>query len=131
MAAKPLHMTGSGYPQVSILKAGIRCRCPRCGQGKLYSRFLQVVETCAVCGLPLRENDSGDGPAVFIIFVMGFIVVPGALVLELLAAPPMWLHMLVWIPIIVTGSAALLRPFKAVFIAIQFKHRVRDNDRGD
>jgi uncharacterized protein (DUF983 family) len=124
-------MTGAGYPSVSILKAGIRCRCPRCGQGKLYSGFLQVAADCTVCGLPLRENDSGDGPAVFIIFIMGFVVVGGALALELAAGPPMWLHMLIWIPIIVIGSAALLRPFKAAFIAIQFKHKVDGYGRAD
>jgi uncharacterized protein (DUF983 family) len=81
--------------------------------------------------MPLRENDSGDGPAVFIILIMGFVVVAGALALELIAGPPMWLHMVVWIPIIVIGSAALLRPFKAAFIAIQFKHKVHDYGRTD
>lgn len=79
----------------------------------------------------MRENDSGDGPAVFIIFIMGFVVVGGALALELTAGPPMWLHMLIWIPVIVIGSAALLRPFKATFIAIQFKHKVHDYGRTD
>ena len=79
----------------------------------------------------MRENGSGDGPAVFIIFIMGFIVVAGALALELAAGPPMWLHMLIWIPIIVIGSALLLRPFKATFIAIQFKHKVDGYGRTD
>jgi uncharacterized protein (DUF983 family) len=122
-------MTGAGYPPISILKAGVRCRCPRCGQGKLYSGFLEVAEVCVACGLTLRENDNGDGPAVFIILIMGFVVVAGALALELVAGPPMWLHMLIWIPIIMIGSAALLRPFKAVFIAIQFKHKVQGYGR--
>ncbi len=124
-------MTDGVHHQVSVFRAGLGCRCPRCGRGKLYSGFLQVADRCSICGLEMREHDSGDGPAVFIMFIMGFIVVGGALGLELSIEPPMWLHMFLWIPTIIIGSAVLLRPFKATFIALQFKHKVYDYGRSD
>ena len=80
------------YPRLSPFRAGLACKCPRCGRGPLYSGFLTVAERCSVCGLDLQEADSGDGPAVFIIFILGILVVPLALLFEAKVAPPMWLH---------------------------------------
>ena len=80
------------YPYRSPIATGLACRCPRCGQGRLYGGFLTVAETCDVCGLDLRKADSGDGPAVFIIFILGVLVVPLALLFEAQVAPPLWLH---------------------------------------
>ena len=56
-------MDGTDYPPVSPLKAGLACRCPRCGRGKLFSGYLTVGAPCGVCGLDLSDHDSGDGPA--------------------------------------------------------------------
>ena len=76
-------MSGTGHnPQRPAFAAGLACRCPRCGQGPLYSGFLSVAERCDVCRLDLQKADSGDGPAVFIIFILGFLVVPLALLFE-------------------------------------------------
>jgi uncharacterized protein (DUF983 family) len=112
--------------RVSPFTAGLRCRCPRCGEGKLYAGVLQVSETCGVCGLDLRKADSGDGPAVFIILILGAIVVPLAFILETAAGPPLWLHALIWPVVIFGGAIALLRPAKALLIALQFKHKAAD-----
>jgi uncharacterized protein (DUF983 family) len=114
------------YPRRSPLATGLACRCPRCGQGALFTGFLTVTERCAVCGLDLRKADSGDGPAVFIILILGFLVVPMALLAEVKFEPPMWLHMVVWPPLILGGSLALLRPMKGVLIALQFHHKASD-----
>ena len=113
---------GTAHRPVSAVKAGLACRCPRCGRGKLFAGYLTVADVCSVCGLDLGAADSGDGPAVFVILVVGAIVVAAALVSENLFAPPIWLHMVVWIPVILGLSLWLLRPFKAVLIALQFKH---------
>ncbi len=78
---------------VSIVRAGLLCRCPRCGRGKLFSGFLSIAPACGVCGLDLGDHDSGDGPAV---------------------------------PLIPAGSLGLLRPFKAILVALRFRHRARD-----
>lgn len=102
--------------------AGLRARCPRCGQGRLFAGFLRLAPGCEVCGLDYAAADSGDGPAVFVMFLVGALVVPAALFLELAAQPPLWLHMVIWLPLAVVLSLAFLRPFKATLIALQFRH---------
>lgn len=110
-------------PSVSPVRAGLTGRCPRCGRGRLYAGFLEVAERCAACGLDLRKADSGDGPAVFLIFILGAIVVPLALLLEAKAAPPMWLNVVIWPIVILGGSIGLLRPMKGLLIALQYHHK--------
>ena len=117
----------SQWPRVSPVSAGLACKCPRCGRGSLYAGFLTVAERCAQCGFNLKKADSGDGPAVFIIFIMGAVVVPFALLLESLVAPPMWLHMVIWAPVIIGGSVLLLRPMKGLLIALQFHHKASES----
>ncbi|MBM3571770.1 MAG: DUF983 domain-containing protein [Alphaproteobacteria bacterium] len=114
---------------VSSLTAGLSRRCRRCGQRKLYGGFLTVAEICARCGLALHRHDSGDGPAVFIIVILGFVVVGAALWVEVKFAPSYWIHALLWPPLILGGSLALLRPLKAYMIALQHRHRAEDYDR--
>jgi uncharacterized protein (DUF983 family) len=89
----------------------------------LFSGFLTVVERCESCGVDLRAHDTGDGPAVFIILILGFVVVGAALVTEIKYEPPLWLHALLWPPVIVVGALALLRPFKGVMVALAYRHR--------
>ncbi len=114
---------------VSPLAAGLGCRCPSCGRGKLFQGYLTVRERCEACGADLRKADSGDGPAVFLIFIVGALVVPLAFWLESSAQPPIWVHMLVW-PVFILGlSLLLLRPAKALLIALQFKHRASEGGR--
>jgi len=113
---------------VSPFFAGLRCRCPACGTGKLFGGFLKVVSACDHCGQDLSAHEEGDGPAVFIILVMGAIVVGLALWTEIKYQPPLWLHAVLWGPLILVGSLAMLRPFKATIIALQFKHRREDYD---
>jgi len=109
---------------VSPWSAGLRCRCPRCGDGALFAGVLpEVRERCESCGLDLRAQDSGDGPAVFVILILGALIVAGAFTLEKIAAPSLWLHLAIWLPATVIGAIALLRPFKATLIALQYRHR--------
>ncbi|MCP4329012.1 MAG: DUF983 domain-containing protein [Alphaproteobacteria bacterium] len=115
-------MTEPYYPAISPLTAGLGCRCPRCGRGRLYSGYLTVAETCAECGLDLRAHDSGDGPAVFIILILGFVVVFLAIMVEVFFTPPYWVHVVLWPPIVIGLSLLMLRPLKAMLIALQFKH---------
>lgn len=116
------------YPPVSPFAAGIACRCPRCGAGPLFRGFLTVAPRCGRCELDLSSQDSGDGPAVLIILLLGFVVVGLALSLEAVFAPPLWLHAVLWPPLILGGSLAMLRPLKATMIALQFRHRREDFD---
>jgi uncharacterized protein (DUF983 family) len=107
-------------PLVSPFSAGFRCRCPRCGDGALFSGFLQVADRCDVCGLDYHFVDSGDGPAVFVIFAVAPLVMILAFVTEALFHPAPWMHLVLWIPAVIILSLALLRPFKATMIAIQY-----------
>ncbi|HMD64073.1 MAG TPA: DUF983 domain-containing protein [Stellaceae bacterium] len=120
--------TGAGphnsFPPVSPLRAALGCRCPRCGKGKLFAGLLSVRPACEVCGLDLSAQDAGDGPAVFVIFFLGLIVVGLAALVEIRFAPPMWVHLLLWTPFIVVGALAMLRPLKAGLIALQYRHHL-------
>ncbi|MGE0658310.1 MAG: DUF983 domain-containing protein [Reyranellaceae bacterium] len=121
---------GGDWPPLSALRTGLACRCPRCGRGRLYRGYLKVVDSCSECGLDLRAHDSGDGPAVFIIFILGFIVVPLAVWTEFRFEPPTWLHVLVWPLVLLGGTFALLPPLKGIMVAQQYRHRsTADEDR--
>lgn len=115
----------------SPIATGIACKCPRCGRGRLFAGFLTVAARCEHCDLDLSKQDSGDGPAVFIIFILGMIVVPLALLVETSLEPPQWVHFLLWPPVILGGALALLRPFKGVMIALQYKHKASEGGSVD
>lgn len=123
-------MSQAGLP-VSPFWAGLRCRCPRCGTGRLYKGLLAVNDTCSNCGLDLKAEDSGDGPAVFVIFIIGPIAVGLAFWLEMAVSPPYWVHAALWPPLVLVGSILLLRPLKALLIAIQYRHKASDTGRSD
>ncbi|HYC04105.1 MAG TPA: DUF983 domain-containing protein [Azospirillaceae bacterium] len=112
--------------EISPIQAGLRCRCPRCGRGGLYRGYLDVVDRCAVCGLELARNDSGDGPAVFLIFILGFSVVPLALWLAFSVDWPLWAHAILWSAVILGVTLGMLRPAKAFVLALQYRHRRAD-----
>ena len=106
--------------QISPFLAGLRCKCPRCGKGSLFTGFLTIREKCPVCGLNYSFADSGDGPAVFIMLIVGFIVTGGALLVEAIYSPPYWVHAALWFPLAIGLSLGILRPFKATLIALQY-----------
>lgn len=110
------------WPQLSPFSTGIACRCPRCGQGRLFRNLLEVRETCEVCGLDLSPHDTGDGAAVFVILFLGAIVTTLAILLETTYHPPIWVHLVVWIPTITILSILMLRPFKATLIGLHYKN---------
>ena len=113
----------SGRSELAPFIAGARGRCPNCGQGKLFEGFLKVTPVCPACGFDLASSDSGDGPAVFVIIIVGFIAVFGALFTEVAYQPPVWVPLVVWIPAAAILSLALLRPMKGLIIAAHVRHR--------
>jgi len=110
------------YPPVSLITAAFLCRCPRCGRGKVFRGLLDVVPRCAVCGLDISAQDAGDGPAVFVILILGAVVVLLAALVEIKFAPPIWVHIVLWLPTTLVGAILLLRPLKAGLIALQYRH---------
>jgi len=112
----------SGEP--SPLQAALLCRCPRCGVGGIYQGLLKVAERCPSCGLDLRAEDAGDGPAVFVILILGAVIMIAMVFVELKFEPPIWVHFVVWPPLILGGAIWLLRVLKAGLIALQYRHRL-------
>ena len=113
-------------PVVDPFAAGMKGRCPRCGEGRLFSRFLTVAPYCGGCGLDNSFADAGDGPAVFVILIIGFIVVGLALWSEVSYGAPLWLHFLLWIPLTLILSLTGLRLIKGVLIALQYRNRAAE-----
>lgn len=111
--------------------AGLKCRCPNCGKGPLFSGFLKVRERCESCGADLSAADSGDGPVVFILLIVGAVGCFGLLFTEMNFHPPIWLELLIWLPLTGAMTLGALRPFKAVLIALQFHNRASEARRDD
>ena len=112
------------FPAVSVTRVALGCRCPRCGKGRLFAGLLRVRPKCVICGLDLSTQDAGDGPAVFVILFLGLIVVALAGFVEIRFSPPIWVHLALWTPLIFGGAVAMLRPFKAGLIALQYRHHL-------
>jgi len=108
---------------VSPIAAGLRCRCPSCGEGRVFSGFLTFKSRCEACDADLSIADAGDGPAFFVMFAALIVIVPTAMFTELAFSPPGWVHFLIWPPITLAFCLALLRPFKATLFALQWKNR--------
>ncbi|MGE5163011.1 MAG: DUF983 domain-containing protein [Sphingobacteriales bacterium] len=113
---------------------GLRGRCPRCGEGRLFRGFLSLRPACDYCKLDYGFADAGDGPAVFVILIGGGIVVFAALMTEMLYQPPYWLHAMLWLPLILIVTLAPLRLLKGLLIALQYHHKAAEGRlerRGD
>ncbi|MEW5704504.1 MAG: DUF983 domain-containing protein [Pseudomonadota bacterium] len=115
-------------PIPSPIRAGLARRCPRCGKGKLFQAYLKVADRCSVCGLDFSTFEKADGPAVFIILILGFLVVGLALVVEALYQPPFWVHALLWLPLVLGGVYVMLPPLKGWIVAAHYKYL--SNQRG-
>lgn len=108
--------------QPNPILSGLVCRCPRCGKGKLFSGYLKLADACDQCGLDYDFADSGDGPAVFVIFLVAPLVILLALVVGSLVTIQPWMHLVLWLPTTVILSVLLLPPFKGVLVDLQYKH---------
>jgi uncharacterized protein (DUF983 family) len=113
-------------PPPNPILAGLTGRCPRCGKGKLFAGFLSLPRRCEACGLDYSFVDSGDGPAVFVMFFAGFVVLGAAIVVEVLYQPPFWVHAALWAPLILLTTIAPLRPLKGLLIALQHHHKAAE-----
>jgi uncharacterized protein (DUF983 family) len=117
------------WPALSPVATGFACACPRCGQGRLFDGLLMPANRCRNCGLDYSFIDSGDGPAVFVILILGIVVLGLALIVETVLEPPLWLHVVIWIPFVTVASLWALRIAKAMMIALQFQISAREARR--
>lgn len=114
------------YPAVSPISAGLRGLCPRCGKGHVFKGFLTTRPACEICGLDLAFVDTGDGPAFFVMSIVGIVVVGLALWVEFTFEPAIWLHMVMWFALTGILSMALVRPLKGVLAALQYHHKAEE-----
>ncbi|MGE3147603.1 MAG: DUF983 domain-containing protein [Pseudorhodoplanes sp.] len=120
-------MNNSAGEERSIPQAmlrGLIGRCPHCGRGRLFRAFLKVADDCSECGEALHHQRADDAPAYFVIMIVGHIVIPMALAVEVAFTPPYWVHFAIWIPLALTLSIACLQPFKGAIVAWQWAHRM-------
>lgn len=113
-------------PHVSPLKAGVLARCPRCGQGPLFQNGLELRAECSSCELDFKFIDTGDGPAVFAILILGFLVLGMALFVEFKFEPAVWVHVVLWGVLTPLLALFLLRFLKAILIALQFVNKAEE-----
>lgn len=112
--------------QAPLLSAALFRRCPRCGEGALFGGYLKIKSTCSACGLDFSKSDSGDGPAVFAIFIVGPVAAIFALWFQFAFQPSVWVFMSVLTALIVGLSLVLLPVLKAGLFALQYR-----NDAGE
>lgn len=112
--------SSSSWPEIAPLQTGIRCRCPRCGKGKLFNGFLTLRPGCDVCGLSYSFADPADGPAFFVICFACIPAVLFAVMLEVKLEPPVWVHLLTSIPFMFLTCIPPLRPLKGWLVCSQY-----------
>lgn len=122
-------MTQSGeFVRPSSLKAGLLCRCPRCGEGKLFAGFLKLAPKCERCGLSFAFADPADGPAFFVMSGVGIGVTMLWAWWVVAAQPPIWVQVMVVFPALLFGCLGALRPVKAWLVAEQFRHKAGEGE---
>ena len=99
---------------------GARCRCPRCGTGKLYTSYLKVADDCPSCDLELHHQRADDAPPYFTMFIVGHILVPLLFAVEIAYKPQWWVHALLWAPLAIVMTLWLLPITKGAIIGLQW-----------
>lgn len=115
----------NGHPPETA-DAALRGLCPQCGAGGLFSGVTRFADRCRKCGLDFSQFNVGDGPAAFLILVIGGLITVGAVVLEVKAEPPFWVHLLLWLPLTAILSLASLRFAKAVLLILEYKNSAHE-----
>jgi uncharacterized protein (DUF983 family) len=112
---------GTDAPRLTTaMKRGALGRCPACGRGRLFGRFLKVVDECSECGTELHHHRADDLPPYLVIFIVGHLIGYGILTAETRFEVPMWLHLSVWPALTLVLALALLQPVKGAVVGLQF-----------
>lgn len=112
----------------TAMARGVRCRCPNCGEGKIFRAFLKVADNCSVCGENLSHHRADDLPAYLVIVVVGHIIVPIALWIETNYAPAVLLQLAFYLPFTLIASLLLLQPIKGAVVGLQWAFRMHGFD---
>lgn len=109
-----------------VVQAALKGLCPRCGAPTLFAGWARFADRCGACGLDVGRFNVGDGPAAFLTLILGAIVVALAIWLELAVGPPLWVHMLIWIPFTAAGVIGSLRIAKGAMMALEYHNAARE-----
>jgi uncharacterized protein (DUF983 family) len=102
------------------MRDGLRCRCPACGKGSLFGRYLKVADACGHCGEQLHHHRADDAPPYFTILIVGHLVVGGILPVERAFAPPLWVHAALWLPLTLALTLFMLPRIKGAVVGLQW-----------
>ncbi len=114
-------------PLLYSLMTGVKCRCPRCGKGKLFEGLLKFSKQCSICSLNYDFQDIGDGASIFVMFAVGILLVPIAILFQVSFNPPFWLHIFIWAPLLTLSCIFLLRPVKGILLALQYRYNAEES----
>ena len=117
-------------PIGTALARGAMGRCPCCGQGRLFKGYLRLVDECSHCHAPLGRIRADDAPPYFTILIVGHVLVPIVFLVEKAWYPPMWLHMVVWLPLFAILSTLFLRPVKGAVVAWMMRLGLTGTEQG-
>jgi uncharacterized protein (DUF983 family) len=117
---------GTPFVAPSLLQASLKGLCPRCGCPSLFAGGIKFAPRCSRCGLDFAQFNVGDGPAAFLTLILGTIVVALAIWLELAVGPPLWVHMLIWIPVTAAGVIGSLRLAKGALMTAEYRNAARE-----
>jgi uncharacterized protein (DUF983 family) len=115
----------------SVASASLLGRCPRCGRGKLFNGYLRIAPACTVCGQDFSSFDVGDGAAALVVLVVGAIVCGAALWVEFTFQPPLWVHVVLWAPLILVLTFGFLRIIKSALLVLQYRHKAGEGRIAD
>lgn len=113
-------MVGSQDSLLAALGRGFRCKCPACGKGRLFARFLKIAPACPACGEEMHHHRADDFPAYLVILIVGHVIVPSQLLTEQFFEPPTWVHLAIWLPLTLVMTLGLLQPVKGAIVALQW-----------
>ena len=105
-----------------VAEAAVRGLCPRCGARSLFDGIVTFAPVCRACGLDFSAFNVGDGPAAFLVLIVGALITGLAIALELAVGPPVWVHILLWLPLTLSAVLLSLRAAKAALIALEYRH---------
>ncbi|MCC7394837.1 MAG: DUF983 domain-containing protein [Sphingomonadaceae bacterium] len=112
----------NGKGRQDIFLAALSARCPRCGAPGLFDSMIGFAPACRGCGYDFQKANVGDGPAALLILIVGGLLVAGAVTLQLAVRPPWWVHLLLWVPLIIAATIASLRLSKALLLHAEYRH---------
>lgn len=118
----------AGPAPVAVALKGL---CPRCGATGLFAGWVKFADSCRACGLDFARFNVGDGPAAFLILILGGLLVALAILVELNFHPPFWLHLLIWTPLTAVAVIGSLRVSKAALLALEYRNKAREARSGD